>query len=230
MFFPWVGLIEQICLADVFVHYDDVQFSKGSFTNRVQIKTARGVKWLTVPVRLHLGDLIQEVQVSDEDPWREGHLALLAQAFEGAPYVDDALRLVKGVYESAGDQLCSIAISSMEAVLRYFGLAEKTQFVRSSQLDMPGKSWQRVLDIVRRFGGDTYITGHGARNYMDHEAFENAGVKVEYIDYRKRPYPQLHGEFTPFVSVLDLIANTGKGGREYIGSPTKPWREFLSVP
>ena len=49
MLFPWVGLFEQIRAADVYVHYDDVQFSKGSFTNRVQIKTARGPRWLTVP-------------------------------------------------------------------------------------------------------------------------------------------------------------------------------------
>ena len=35
MLFPWVGLLEQIMLADVLVNYADVQFSKGSFTNRV---------------------------------------------------------------------------------------------------------------------------------------------------------------------------------------------------
>ena len=44
MLFPWVGMFEQVALADVFVHYDDVQFSKGSFTNRVQLKTARRVR------------------------------------------------------------------------------------------------------------------------------------------------------------------------------------------
>ena len=42
MLFPWVGMLEQIMLADVFVHYADVQFSKGSFTNRVQIKDSTG--------------------------------------------------------------------------------------------------------------------------------------------------------------------------------------------
>ena len=39
-----------IKLADIIVHYDDVQFSKGSFTNRVQIKTKDGFKWMTVPL------------------------------------------------------------------------------------------------------------------------------------------------------------------------------------
>ncbi|NBX37756.1 MAG: hypothetical protein EBR10_11170, partial [Planctomycetes bacterium] len=42
MYFPWVGFLEQMSLADIFVVYDDVQFSKGSFTSRVQAKTAAG--------------------------------------------------------------------------------------------------------------------------------------------------------------------------------------------
>ena len=63
MLFPWIGLMEQIRLADVFVHYNDVQFSKGSFVNRVQIKTSQGTKWMTVPLEnLHLGQRINEVK------------------------------------------------------------------------------------------------------------------------------------------------------------------------
>ena len=38
MLFPWPGFFEQLCLADVYIYLDDVQFSKGSFTNRVQIE------------------------------------------------------------------------------------------------------------------------------------------------------------------------------------------------
>ena len=48
MFFPWIGLFEQVRLADVFVHYDDVQFARG-FMNRVQVKVADGWRWLTAP-------------------------------------------------------------------------------------------------------------------------------------------------------------------------------------
>ena len=50
MYFPWVGMLEQIRLADVFMHYDDVQLARG-FYNRVQVKTAQGARWLTVPLR-----------------------------------------------------------------------------------------------------------------------------------------------------------------------------------
>src|SRR5882672_1775792 len=85
MFFPWVGMLEQLQAADVYVHYDDVQFSKGSFTNRVQVKTATGVKWLTVPLEdVHLGQLIKDVRVDSRRDWRKSHLSLLDQAYPQA--------------------------------------------------------------------------------------------------------------------------------------------------
>src|SRR5690242_11364734 len=75
MFFPWVGMLEQLRLADTYVHYDDVQFEKGSFSNRVQIKTQAGVKWLTVPLRdKKLGQRILDVQVDDASGFRRKHL------------------------------------------------------------------------------------------------------------------------------------------------------------
>ena len=115
----------------------------------------------------------------------------------------------------------------MEACCRYYGLDAGRRFVEVEQLGIAGASSQRVRDIVLAVGGTRYITGHGARNYLDHQLFEDAGIRVEYMDYEKRPYPQLHGEFTPYVSLLDLIANTGPAGIECICSGTSYWKDFL---
>ena len=60
-----------------------------------------------------------------------------------------------------------------------------SQWLKSSKLGVPGTSWQRVLAIVKAVGGTRYVTAHGATNYLDHEAFERAGIAVEYIDYSK---------------------------------------------
>lgn len=230
-FFPWVGMFEQIRLADVYVHYDDVQFSKGHFANRVQYKTAAGSAWLTVPLKdLHLGQHIKDVQYDDKKEWRARHLAQLAQAYDKAPYREDMLTLVREVYAQPARGVCDVSVASIAAVCRYFGFAEPERFLFSSEMGVPGSSTQRVLETVEAVGGDVYITGHGARNYLDHELFERRGVRVEYIDYQKVPYPQLHGDFTPYVSVLDLIANCGREGGRSICSPTKYWRDFLAEP
>jgi hypothetical protein len=231
MFFPWVGMFEQMRLADAYVHYDDVQFSKGSFTNRVQIKTAKGVQWLTVPLRdLHLGQRIMEVAVDNRQDWRQKHLLTLSQAYAQAPFKDEMLSLVRQVYEKPADTISELAASSMMAIHGYFGFSRPTEFHWSSRMGIGGDSSARVLAVVKHLRGDVYVTGHGARHYMDHEWFEREGVRVEYIDYQKRPYPQLHGDFTPFVSTLDLVANAGRAGAEVFVSQTVPWREFLARP
>jgi hypothetical protein len=227
MLFPWVGLFEQIRLADVYVHYNDVQFSKGSFVNRVQVKTATGIKWLTVPLKnLKLGQEIRAVAIDDRPDWRRAHLDLLSQAYAPAPFKEDILSLVRRVYDQPNNSIADIAITSVRAVCDYFSLAESIDFLTSSELGIPGKSSQRVLDLVKHLDGDVYITGHGALQYLDHGLFEERGVRVEYVDYEKRPYRQLHGEFTPYVSILDLIANEGRDGSRVIASRTVYWKDF----
>ena len=114
MLFPWVGMLEQIRLADVIVHYDDVQFSKGSFTNRVQVKTANGLRCMTVPLRnLRLGQVIDEVEMHDISVWGEQHMALLKQGLQGAPYAQDAFELMREVYASNYNNLGALSRASM---------------------------------------------------------------------------------------------------------------------
>lgn len=224
MFFPWVGMLEQLKAADVYVHYDDVQFSKGSFTNRVQVKTATGVKWLTVPLEnAHLGTLIKDVRVDARRDWRRGHLDLLRQAYKGAT---DMLELVERVYQVQTPWLCEVAMLSMGALADVFGVRPKREAL-SSELQIPGSSTDRVLQVVKHFGGTRYVSGAGGRAYLDHAAFERAGVSVEYMTYAKVPYLQRHGAFTPFVSALDLLANRGPEGREVFTSKTVSWKETV---
>jgi hypothetical protein len=229
MFFPWAGMFEQIRLANIYVHYGDVQFSKGSFTNRVQIKTAQGVKWLTVPLEhFPLGQLIDDVRVVNSTNWRGRHLDMLKQAYADAPYCRQMLALVESVYNRPAETIGALSRLSIEACCEYYGLNAGKQFVDVQNLGINGSSSQRVRDIVKALGGDRYITGLGARNYLDHQLFENAGIRVEYMNYEKASYPQLHGEFTPFVSIIDLIANTGKAGIDNIRSGTIYWKDYLS--
>ena len=229
MLFPWVGLLEQIRLANIWVHYADVQFSKGSFTNRVQIKTSKGVRWLTVPLeRIHLGQRIDEVRISNRMDWRNDHLRILSEAYASAPFRREMLQLVESTYAEPPYDIGSLATSSTMALCRYFGLAHSRHFLDSRDLGVSGSGSGRVLGIVTALGADRYITGHGASNYLDHEMFEHAGIRVEYLDYKKLPYPQLHGDFTPYVSSLDLVANMGQEGKARICSGSIYWRDFVS--
>jgi WbqC-like protein family len=230
MYFPWVGMFEQIRLCDIYVHYDDVQFSKGSFTNRVQIKTnsPTGFNWLTVPLKkFKLGVDINQVEIDNTRNWQYQHLELLNQAYRNAPYQMEMIDLVIQLFDTQLLTISELSKKSMELIIDYFDLAINKKFHVSSEFKIPGNSSERVYQVAKYFSGDLYITGHGARKYLDHLLFEENGISVRYMDYLKLPYPQQHGNFNPHVSILDLIANVGKEGIEYLASPTKHWRDFM---
>ena len=227
MYFPWAGMLEQMRLAELYLRYDDVQFSKGSFTNRVQVKTATGSNWLTVPLRnARLGQRIDETETDEQTDWRSRHRGILRQAYLNAPFREEMLALVDSVFAQPARTVADVSYASMLALAGYFGIGVQAR--DSAGLGIGGSGSRRVLDIVRAVGGTTYITGHGARNYLDHEIFETAGIAVEYMQYQCIPYPQLHGEFTPYVSALDLLANCGREGQQVIQSQTINWRKFIN--
>lgn len=229
MFFPWIGFFEQIKLCDVYVHYVDVQYSKGSFTNRVQVKSPEGSKWLTVPLKkIHLGQTIDQVKIDNERDWRASHLGLLKTCYAKAPCYKEMIQLVDSIYSKDWDLLDELSQATLKVVCEYFGFYEKIEFLNIKDLNISGVSSERVFETTLYTGASSYITGHGARQYLNHSIFERAGIKVEYMNYKKTPYPQLYGEFTPYVSILDLIANVGKDGIKLIHSGTIDWKDFVN--
>lgn len=227
MFFPWIGIFEQIRLADLYIHYDDVQFPQGrSLMSRVQIKTHDGIQWLTVPIVREKNQLIKDVLIDEKQDWRSRHLKTLQSNYAKAEFSDEMLNLVKEIYQLKTKYLSELNIFTIEKISSFFDFS--TLFEISSKYQTRTSSSEKLLELILSVKGKIYITGHGARNYLDHELFEKNQIAVEYMDYKRNHYPQLHGMFEPHISVLDLIANAGRGGVKYINSPTKYWRDFIN--
>jgi WbqC-like protein family len=226
MVFPWPGFFELVATADIYVHLDDVKFSNKSFTNRVQVKHANGWSWMSIPIRKTGNSLPIRSLTAADTPWKRRHRAMLAQSLARARHLDAALALFDSVYRRL--EIVELLIDSIEESARYLGIWKPATSIRSSGMGILGRGSERVLAMVLALGGTRYVTAHGARNYLDHVAFERAGVAVEYIAYSKTPYRQLHGEFLPYVTILDLIAALGPEARSIIQPATMPWKEFLA--
>lgn len=226
MFLPWVGMFEQLKLSDVFVHYDDVKFPQGrSFINRIQIKTKDGVKWLTVPIdKKNSGKLIYETLISYSENWVDKHLNTIKHAFYQSKHRDDVNELVTNIYNVRPATISEFNIFAFELLASYFGI--KKELILSSSLGTKSNSSQKLLDICKKLNATRYITGLGALNYIDYNLFEEEGISIEYMMYKKLQYNQIFGDFTPYVSVLDLIANEGRDGARFICSNSVYWRYF----
>jgi hypothetical protein len=229
MFLPWVGLFEQIRLSDVFVHYDDVQLPQGrSFMTRVQIKSASGISWLTAPIdHAKSGRMINEVVFCNDRDWRDRHLTTLRHAYGRAPHFRLMLGLAEDIYGCSSNKLSEFNIHAVERIAKWLDLSPR--FDRSSRMGVTGKSTQRLVGLCKAENCDTYITGHGALRYLDHQMFEDAGIAVCYMDYARLPYPQGRGEFTPHVSILDAIAHCGERAADLLCSNAVYWKDLALV-
>ena len=228
-FFPWRGVFEQIRLADEFVHMDDVQFPQGRhFTTRVQIKTASGPLWMTVPVARHASRIpIAEVAIDYANDWRAKHVRTFEMSYARAPFAATARSIMSDVYAEHPRTIAELDIAALERCAAELRL--KTTFTRASATPVGGVKSDRLVNLLRPRGATRYITGHGALNYLDEAAFTEAGIEVRVMDYTRRPYPQLHGAFDPHVSILDLIANLGPDAAAALESRAIPWRDAIAT-
>lgn len=225
MYFPWVGFLSQMSMAHKIIWLDDVKYSKGSFTNRVQLKTDRHISWLTCTLKNKGKNyLIKDLELSSEDVI-EKQLRQIKQAYGFSSFYNEICEVYKRTWKT-GDDLCGSLIKSSQYLCRQLGVNLPKQY-RSSEMGIRGVGSTRVLDLVKSIDGDLYLTGHGAKNYLQHEDFNASGVDVHYMIYDGYNWQQRGDLFSPYVTGLDLIANIKPDARSsYLKKTSIDWRSF----
>ena len=96
-YLPWLGYLDKIDRADVFVLLDSVQFKKNEWQNRNRVKHAGGWHWLTVPVRHRFPQPIAEVEIADQR-WRRKHRRALEVTYGQAAHFTTEAAGLDAVY------------------------------------------------------------------------------------------------------------------------------------
>jgi hypothetical protein len=215
-FLPWSGYFHKILCSGVFVFLDSVAFSKGSYTNRVKVKTAAGTQWLTVPVRTagRLGQCVAEVECPCGVPWRKKTLHNLETNYRGCRHFQDYFPGLRDILLHPTDRLADLNIALIEHLSRCLGASPA--FVRSSRLPVAGARTGLLVAICRAVGADTYLSGAGGATYQEEAEFRAAGMDLVYSDFRQPVYRQPYGEFAGGLSVLDLLFTGGPASREIL--------------
>ncbi len=207
-FFPGLHYLHRMLVADVFVLLDTVQFTPRHEENRARLRTAQGADWLTVPVRQASREqLLRETRPDDSQPWRQKAVRTLQHLYGKAPHYRDHAPAVREVLEAPYETLTDLDRASWEPALRL--LRPACRFVRASELPVPGKGPQLLLDLCKHLGADTYLSGAFGREYLDPAEFAREGVAVLFHEYHYPTYPQRGDGFVPYLSYLDALFNVG---------------------
>lgn len=207
-YLPWIGYFDKMLRSDVFCYLDNVQFKKNEWQNRNRIKTAQGWQWLTVPVSYRFPQRINEVRIDADPGWRKKHLQSLVSNYGKAPFFKEHLPFFKEAYGCEWELVSDLNLFMIEYIRRMLGLAEKPN-VLASDFELSDDPNDRLIDICKELGADTYLAGRGSAGYMDFNRFKAAGIRVIVQNFRHPDYPQRFGPFVPGLSIVDLLFNCG---------------------
>ena len=208
-FLSYLGFFHRLLHADLYVALDHVQFvhSNRGWTHRDKIKTRRGEQWVTVGVRKAPRDTsINVIELSDTD-WRAQNLNLVRENYREAPHFEEIFAELEQLYARPCTRLVDFTMASVDMLLRLFDI--EIPRLLSSTLHPTGHKNELLVDILRKVQATRYLSGTGARAYFDPALFEQAGITVVWQEFEPPIYPQLHGEFVPYLSSIDMLFNCG---------------------
>ena len=219
-YIPWKGYFDIINLVDEFILYDDMQYTRRDWRNRNKIKTPRGLQWLTIPV-VNRGKFYQKIKDTEilDSAWCHDHWKALTLNYGKAPYFKMYEDRIEGLYQACEKEthLSRVNYLFLTEICKILDIP--TRITWSSDYELVDGKTERLVGLCRSAGGTEYLSGPAAKDYIVDELFEEAGIRLTYMDYSGYPeYPQLFGPFEHGVTILDLIFNEGPNARGFMKS------------
>ena len=207
--FPWFGYFLKIARSDKFVFLDDVQISNtSSYINRTSININGQAKWLTVPVRrTQKEQIIHDTEFLDTK-WRIKIIKTLKMNYSHAPYYKENEVFINNLIQFKSNNVSEFNIFIIKEICKLFDLS--TEFYSAVDLSIKTSSTEKLVTIVKKMHGHTYLSGLGGDKYQDADLFKSNSIHVIYNAFEHPKYKQVRMKSTiEGLSILDYIYNLG---------------------
>jgi hypothetical protein len=229
-YLPWLGYLDKLAQADVFVVMDDLQYEAQNFQNRNRVKLNSGAGWLTVPLeRGAQTDRILDKRIhqggSPREHWQRRTWRTLETHYGRAPHFARYAEELAEVYRRPWDRLVDLDQHVLELARRWLGITRP--ILQASSLGLVGGKTDRIIDLCRKLGARVYLSGSGgSTGYLDVAALRRAGITVRWQRFTHPVYPQRYPAlgFLPNLAFLDLVFNCGPASRDILlgGGASRP--------
>lgn len=209
-FFPYLGYWQLMQAVDRFVILDDVNYINRGWINRNRILVNGRATYFTVPlVRASQNRRICDLDVQMEGNWRDKLVRMIDVTYRRAPSFAEVFPVCQRLLGIAERRLGDYLVRQLREMAACLGLA--TEFVPSSRCygneQLAGQ--ERIIDICRREGADSYFNLPGGRALYDAHAFAEQGIGLNFIAPVLAPYAQRAAEFIPGLSIIDVLMANG---------------------
>lgn len=212
-YFPWLGYLDKMANVDEFILLDAVQLTDKSnmFRNIFVTKYAQE-KYLTVSFEKHgyMGKPFNQVRLNKKVNWQVNHFNFLNDNYGKAPYFREIMDEISFIFKIEYENLYEPIITSLITLKNLFGIETEIIFQNNLEYNKQAHKSELVLNLCLLRNATLYLSGIGAKKYMDVSLFEENDIRVLYQKFKHPIYPQFNThEFVPNLSALDMLFNCG---------------------
>tara|TARA_B100000579_G_C22834796_1_gene858078 strand:+ start:841 stop:1602 length:762 start_codon:yes stop_codon:yes gene_type:complete len=213
-FIPWIGYFDMIDKVDSFIFLDHVQLSKRSWQVRNKIKFNDQEKLISIPIKKEKNrdsTYILDAQIDYSGSWDTKFLDLLKSEYNNSEFYQEVSEIIIKVLQQKPKYLSDLNINLITKISLNIGVESK--FIRSSELKPSGKKDKMLVDILKKFNCNKYLSAPGSYSYIERNnpggEFSRNNIDLFYHVYNHPQYTQLGGNFISHLSILDLLFNLG---------------------
>jgi len=207
-FCPYPGFFHKMMSSDIFVLMDDVQL-EFDITNRNKIITKDG-DWtrITIPIKKNQKFLpIMNVEIDNEKNWKELFCSKLL-VYKETKNFDYYNEFFDEILKKEWKFLFDLNFEIIKKIMDWLDI--KVRIIKESELKIKRTSNERLIDVCKKLDADTYISGLGAKEYINEKLFSENKINLEYQNFKPLVYHQMFSkEFLPNLSILDVMINVG---------------------
>lgn len=206
-FFPYIGYFQLMNAVDIFVVYDNIQYTKRGWMKRNRILANGKDEYISIPIKkapYHL--CVKDRFLSNTWPEvRKRMLNKIAECYRKAPFFNHVYPMIKRCLIYENSNLFEFILNSLIAVKDYLHINTKFMVSSSIDIDHEVKGQDKVIAICKAIGAEKYINPISGVELYQRKQFENEGIQLRFIESENVQYPQFKHAFVPFLSIIDVM-------------------------
>lgn len=211
-FLPYIGYFQLINAVDVFVVYDNIEYTKKGWINRNRILVNGKDEFISLPLKKDSDflNINQRFLADSFEQDKQKILRKIKECYRKAPNFQEAFAITEDILSFNSTNLFEFVFNSIKVVCNYLEIG--TELVVSSTININHslKSAEKVIAICKQLNATEYINPLGGAELYSKKTFEMNGVSLCFIKMKDFQYKQLGETFIPILSIIDVIMFNSK--------------------
>ncbi len=206
-FLPYIGYFQLIKAVDIFVVYDNIQFSKKGWIHRNRILVNSRDEYFTLTLKKD-SDFLNVNQRVLSETWEQEKLKtlrIIKENYKKAPFFSSCFPLIEEIFNFKSRNLFDFIYHSLLTINSFLEIESKIVLSSTIAIDHALKAQNKVLAICENLQASDYINPIGGLLLYDAPSFEKKKIELSFLKSKNIHYKQYENEFMPWLSILDVM-------------------------